>query len=299
VNEPFDAQKIFDGIIYGPLPQPQFLDDVQLIDGATFSITMGYRPVRLDLYSPKDWDGEARPCIVYIHGGAFAFGTRKSWPPFMTGQDGFRKLARAGFNVAAIEYRFSGEAIWPAQLHDVLDAIRWLQDRASDIGIDPAKIALWGESAGGHLVAISGLRFNQNPGKYHPVAEVVDWYGPTDFNQMDAQAPANSPMPHDAPDSPESKLIGAPIQSVPELVADANPCKFVTDNAPAFHIRHGVDDVLVPIGQSEILIEQLNKHNIPVDFKSVPGGHVFDGHPDPMSIFQEGIDYLKQKFGVS
>jgi dipeptidyl aminopeptidase/acylaminoacyl peptidase len=84
---------------------------------------------------------------------------------------------------------------------------------------------------------------------------------------------------------------------VPQLVAAANPLNFIDKHSPAFHIRHGEDDHLVAIGQSEILLAELEKHGIPCDFKKIPGAdHGFDGMPDSHLLVDEGIEYLANLF---
>jgi dipeptidyl aminopeptidase/acylaminoacyl peptidase len=116
---------------------------------------------------------------------------------------------------------------------------------------------------------------------------------------MDSQAPAAAAngQPHDAPDSPESLLIGAPIQNAPELVADANPINFIDENSPAFHIRHGQDDRLVAIGQSELLAEALAKQGIDFDFEKIPGAdHGFDGMKESHLLVDVGLKYLDELF---
>jgi dipeptidyl aminopeptidase/acylaminoacyl peptidase len=108
------------------------------------------------------------------------------------------------------------------------------------------------------------------------VQAVVDFYGPTDFLRMDAQAIPGG-MRHDPPDSPESQLIGGPIQDNKEKTARANPANYATADDPPFLILHGERDPLVPVGQSEILFEALRKAGVKVTFHKIAGA----GHGGP------------------
>ena len=256
---------------------------VRLRSGAIYAALTGYRPLRLDLYLPPVTRRPA-PVVVWIHGGAFMHGDRTALPPLLEQERLFTRLPLAGFAVASVEYRLSSEACFPAQLEDVQAAIRWLRARHDELGIDPGRVAVWGESAGGHLAAFAGVAGSAGPAaddvefgeQPTTVAVVVDWYGPTDFAAMDRQAPDDSMMCHDDPDSPESRLLGAPVQERPDLVAMADPCRQATAAAPPFLIMHGTRDRWVPFGQSELLATRLQELGVAVDFRPIEGAdHVF------------------------
>src|SRR3984957_17629211 len=193
----------------------------------------------LDLYSPK----KARkvPLIVWIHGGGFLFGTKGGFPV----EPVPLHLLLEGYAIASINYRLSPEAVFPAQLEDCKAAIRWLRAHADEIGIDPNRIGVWGASAGGNLAALVGttggvsdFEGGENLGYSSRVQAVYDFFGPTDFLQMDANRLSDG-QTHNAPDSPESKLVGGPIQDNPDKVRRVNPITYVTRNAPPFLIVHG------------------------------------------------------------
>ena len=202
-------------------------------------------------------------------------------------------LVPHGYAVVGINYRLSQQAIFPAQIHDVKAAIRWIRAHATDYGLEPDHIGAWGSSAGGHLVALLGTSGNVSThtvgditldiegsvGDYlsysSQVQAVVDWFGPTDFLRMGDVPGASN---HNRPHSPESRLIGGPIQANPELSTLANPITYISAEDPPFLIMHGTDDRTVPINQSELLYEALQASLTPqgteVRFESVSGaGH--------------------------
>jgi acetyl esterase/lipase len=287
----------------GELPQVQLQDHgVRLRSGAIYAALTGYRPLRLDLYLPPVTRRPA-PVVVWIHGGAFMHGDRTALPPLLAQERLFTRLPLAGFAVASVEYRLSSEACFPAQLEDIQAAIRWLRARHDELGIDPARVAVWGESAGGHLAAFAGVA-GETQGRDQAVAfagqptdvmAVVDWYGPTDFAAMDRQAPADSMMCHDDPDSPESRLLGAPVQERPDLVARADPCRRATADAPPFLIMHGTLDRWVPFGQSELLATRLRDVGVTVDFRPIAGAdHVFEGYVRGSELVDEVVAFLER-----
>lgn len=284
----------------GELPAVQRLEaGVRMRSGAVFSMPLGFRPLRLDLYLPPETDGPF-PLVVWIHGGAFLFGDRTALPFVLEQTRPFIRLPILGFAVASVEYRLSGEAVFPAQLEDVQAAIRWLRARHAELGIDPARIAVWGESAGGHLAALAGVTGSPAAGSQSvefadqptDVAAVVDWYGTTDFVAMDRQAPPDAALAHDDPEGPEALLIGAPLRARPDLVEQANPVARATSDAPPFLIMHGTRDRLVPFGQSELMADRLTELGVPVEFHAFDADHGFDGHEDTDGLVELVVGFL-------
>jgi len=233
--------------------------------------------LRLDIYTPKESAESKHPLIVWIHGGAWRAGDKRQCPAI--------RFVEKGYVVASVNYRLTNQAIFPAQIEDCKAAIRWLRANADEYQIDPKRVGVWGSSAGGHLVALLGTSGDVKDlsgdalGKADfssRVQAVCDFFGPTDLLQMDAHALETAPFKHDAPDSPESMLVGGPIQENPEKVARANPITYVTPDDPPFLIVHGDQDRLVPIHQSQLLAEALEKAGVPHRFHRVEGaGHGF------------------------
>ncbi|MCX7885842.1 MAG: alpha/beta hydrolase, partial [Verrucomicrobiae bacterium] len=237
-------------------------------------IANGHERQKLDLFLPEKPAGPL-PLIIWIHGGGWAAGSKEGCPPLRAG------YVERGYAVASIGYRLSGDAIFPAQIEDCKSAVRWLRANAKQYGLDPDRFAVWGSSAGGHLAALLGTSgdvkafdVGENLHVTSRVQAVCDYYGPTDFLQMDAHAPPDARLKHDSPASPESRLIGGPIQENKEKVARANPITYVTPDDPPFLIVHGDADPVVPIHQSKLLFEALKKAGVPVRFHTIKGaGH--------------------------
>lgn len=229
----------------------------------------GHPRQKLDIVVPLS-DQKKLPLIIYIHGGAFRTGSRKDGVP--------RGYTSLGYAVASIDYRLSGDAVWPAQIEDCKAAVRWLRAHAAEYGIDPGRFAAWGVSAGGHLAAMLGttggvkeFEVGGNLAASSRVQAVVDYFGPTDFLQMDAHRLPNGQL-HDPADSPESELIGGPLQLNKDKAARANPITYVTGDDPPFLICHGDADPLVPHHQSELLEAALRRAGVPATLYTVKGG---------------------------
>ncbi len=252
-------------------------------------VANGHPRQKLDLYLPKN--ATNAPLIVWVHGGAWKQGDKDRTPAQI--------FVEEGYAVASINYRLSQHAVFPAQIEDCKAAIRWLRVHAKDHGYNPDRIAAWGSSAGGHLVALLGTSGDvkefdtgANPGVSSRVQAVVDFFGPTDFTQM-GKFP--STIKHDAPDSPESELIGGAVQQNKAKAARANPITYVTADDPPFLILHGDKDSTVPLNQSELLEAALKKAGVDVAFHVVKGaGHGFGGPEINEKVRQFLAKHLKK-----
>jgi len=281
------AKPIF---IMQPCPPPSFVGRfesrrhkflppvlVLLAGGVAPYVTNGHERQRLDLYLPA---GEGPfPLIIWVHGGAWRAGSKEN-PPAL-------RYLEQGYAVASINYRLSQHAIFPAQLEDCKAAVRWLRANAVRHRLDPERFAAWGASAGGHLVALLGttgdtkqFEVGEHLEQSSAVQAVADWFGPTDFLQMNPQAGPLGTMDHDAADSPESKLVGGPIRDNPDKVLRASPLHYVSPGDAPFLIVHGDQDPLVAHGQSELLEAALKQAHVPVEFYTVQGGG-HGGFKDP------------------
>ncbi|XVQ89731.1 alpha/beta hydrolase fold domain-containing protein [Microbispora siamensis] len=247
----------------------------RVLPGVPYAAIPGVRPLELDLVLPPETEGPV-PCVVFLHGGGWRAGGRRSMGPAFEGAEPtpFELVAWAGIAVASADYRLSGEAVWPAQVHDVKAAVRWVRARGGELGIDPDRIAAWGESAGGHLAALLGLT-SDNPaleggvgvtGPSSAVAAVAAWYAPSDLRTVAADMGAD---PAD-PASREALLLGAPVPSVPDAAAQASPVTHVSPGAPPFLLLHGRADRMIACAQSERLSEELRGAGAEVDL------HVYD-----------------------
>ncbi len=273
------------------IPGVRVLRDLEYVPG-------GHERNKLDLYLPKQAGREGRtsdrlPLIIWVHGGAWRAGSKKNCPA--------TRFLRKGYAVASINYRLSQHAIFPAQIEDCKAAVRWLRASSNRYGLDPKRIGVWGSSAGGHLVALLGTtgevkEFDKgrNLNVSSRVQAVCDYFGPTDFTKI-SRFP--SKIRHDAPNSPESKLIGGPIQENKKAAQRANPITYVTKDDPPFLIVHGDKDQSVPHNQSQLLYEALKKAGVQVKFHTVKGaGHGRFNSPEVDRMVDDFFDkYLKGK----
>jgi len=178
-----------------------------------------------------------------------------------------------GYAVVSMNYRMSGEAIFPALVQDVRAAIRWVRANAEQFLFDSTKIAAWGGSAGGYLALMAGVGAGiselddpslGNPGQPSHVQAVVSWFPPTDFLKMDEQLNESGFLPppefsHSGENSPESLILGQKITEIPDLVRAANPETYIRPGAPPFLLQHGTKDPVVPVQQSIEFAEKLEK----------------------------------------
>lgn len=228
---------------------------------------------KLDLYLPKTrMDDKPLPVVVFIHGGAWQAGDKRG------GFGTVAPLVESGeYAGVSVGYRLTGEAIWPAQIHDCKAAIRWLRANAKKYNLDPDKIGVTGTSAGGHLVAMLGTsgdvkelegKLGEHLSESSRVTCVVDQFGPTDLLAMGGS--------HNNPNSPESKLVGGAVQETQKVAREASATTHVSKDDPPFMLLHGTNDNVVPFNQSELLHEALRKGGVESMLVPVEGaGHGF------------------------
>lgn len=265
-------------------PAAEPADGVRLLRGVPYCVRDGSRPLELDLWLPAEHDGPL-PVIVFVHGGAWRTGLRDDLGPrFRSWRPGpFARLARAGFAVACPDYRLSGEALFPAQQDDLTEALRWLDARRDELGLDAGRLVTWGESAGGHLAALLAL------GSGPAVSGCVLWYAACDLTT----APAGTP---------EAALLGGAAAELPGPARAASPVARVTADAPPFLVLHGTDDSLIPPAQSENLVAALRGVGAQAEFVAVPGAdHLWVG-PDDAEVeacFSRSLAFARDVTGAT
>ncbi len=248
----------------------------------------------MDIYLPSKGEGPF-PVILHVHGGAFKMCDKRDIQvePFLDG------LSR-GYAVVSINYRMSGEEIFPAAVFDCKCAVRFIKANAAKYNLDKDKIAAVGGSAGGHLSVmlaatphIADLE-DLNLGWSDYSSEIhgcVDWYGPMDFLLMDKQLEENGlgPLDHNNIDSPESEYLGGQITKLDySYVKQSNPITYITNQFPPILIQHGDKDHLVPYQQSQLLYDEIKRSvsNADVTFDILKG----QDHADSGFITQKNME---------
>jgi acetyl esterase/lipase len=246
--------------------------------------------IKLDLFFSSA--AGTRPLIIWVHGGGWQSGDKSNCLPNRLNVTG------RGYHVACINYRLSGQAIFPAQIEDVKSAIVFLRTRAAQYRLDPQRFAIWGSSAGGHLAALAGTTsgeqlFTTNPGA-STVQAVVDYYGPTDLIALVLTPGYTS---HQSPDSAESRLLGGPVLDNREAADAASPVTYVSTGDPAFFIVHGTADPVVPPQQSRLIRDALQAAGVTAQLTSLAGA----GHGGPQfstpQLTDQVLTFLEQQLG--
>ncbi len=226
------------------------------------------RPLRLDVLQPPERSSTPVPAVIWVHGGGWLEGwytDGDSWwccPP----------LAAAGFVTVSVEYRMSDEAAFPAQIHDVKGAIRWVRAHADEFGIDPARIGIWGHSAGGHLAALAGVTGD--------LPELEGDVGPAGYSSAVQAVVAGSPPTNFTGDSRAltgeaysyvDSLFGGIAPTKRKLMGLASPACHADGGDPPTLVVHGDADELVPVSQGDELVAALRAAGVPVEYERMPG----------------------------
>lgn len=248
-----------------------YLPDVvyRNVDGAELTLQL-----LLPEFSEWGTPREKYPLLVYVQGSAW----RKQ--NVYRGLPQLCSFAHQGYVVASVEYRPSDNAGFPAQVVDTKAAIRFLRANAAKYGIDKDRIALWGDSSGGHTATMVGVtrgdeRFEQGDflEESSDVLAVVDFYGPTEIPKMFEypRLPELKDMPVN--EIPENILFGGDVKKNPEIAQPGNPLAYISPEVPLppFLIMHGDEDELVPFNQSVRLYEKLVACQKSAQFYKVQG----------------------------
>lgn len=229
---------------------------------------IGDRELALDLLRPEKT--EKAPLIVYVHGGAWRSGSREQMP--------LGDLVRAGFAIASVDYRLSPEAPFPANVHDIKAAIRFLRAHAEKWSLATDRIAIAGSSAGGHLAALIGLtnghpelegKIGDHPGQKSDIAAVVSFYGASNLTTILSQSTAHG-LKVRVPAL--TLLFGGPVEEKTTLARLASPVFHIDRADPPVLLIHGDQDPQMPIEQSRELAEACRQAGVSVRFDIVKGG---------------------------
>ena len=231
----------------------------------------------LDLYLPPRSTDEPAPVVLWVHGGGWVTGDKRDVP--------LRWLTSEGYAVASLRYRLLQEAIFPAAVHDVQAAIRFLRGRASELGLDGDRLALAGASAGGHLASLVGLtpddptldgRLGFFPDEPLGVVGVIDIFGPTDMKQIMERLLEHPEFRQ----TRRAEALAGLLRAAPGVFDGLSPVLRVQPEAPPFLIIHGSRDPVVPVEHSRRLHEALRKAGVDSTLDVVEGaghgGRAFD-----------------------
>jgi acetyl esterase/lipase len=241
-------------------------EEPQVVRDVVFA-RVGEHELKLDLYKPAV--AAPTPLIIWVHGGGWRSGSKANMP--LSG------LVERGYSVASVDYRLSPVAKFPAQVHDIKAAIRYLRANAGEYAIDAARVAIAGSSAGGHLAALVGVTSGnaQLEGTVgdpvdqpSDVRAIVDFYGPTNFMTILRQS-----TPHGLSVRVPALqlLLGGQPEDTPDLAKLASPVFHVDAADPPLLLLHGDQDPQVPINQAHELHGRYTDLGLPVQFEVVRG----------------------------
>jgi acetyl esterase/lipase len=240
-----------------------------------------------DLYLPKNKGQGPSTLIFWLHGGAWML-SNKDW-------DNVKYLVKQGYALASVDYRLSGDAIFPAQIHDCNAALEFILAHADSYGIDAKHFVIGGASAGGHLALLLGLARNEKAFGANPSLKpfaVLDFFGPTDLTTiLDEVGPGHG---HQVLEDAQQRLFGGSSTNQSEMSRTASPINYVSQGNPPVLILHGDKDDLVPYSQSQRLHARLDQLGVSNVFITVQGA----GHDGPMfetpAIQEEVIRFLRE-----
>lgn len=223
-------------------------------------------PLMLDLHKPAALNP---PLIVYVHGGAWRAGDKKDVPIF--------RLVNHGYAIASIGYRLSTQAVFPAQIHDIKAAIRYLRAKATLYQIDASRVAVVGSSAGGHLAALVGVSNGQTEleGKVGDCLDqssdvqcTVSFYGASNLQTLLSQS-SEEALKMRVP-ALQLLLGGQPVDK-PALAKLASPVAHLDNNDPPLLLIHGDADPQMPYAQSQELERACQAKDVSVRLDTMPG----------------------------
>jgi acetyl esterase/lipase len=264
------------------------------------------RLLSLDGLRPEGNSEVALPVVLWLHGGGWYSGNKRN----VIDKHMLDFLVRRGFVVVSAEYRLSHEASFPAQIHDVKAALRWLRARPEVLGINPERIAIAGFSAGAHLAALAATSGGTadlegesgSPSYSTRVQAAIAMAGPTDFTRNPAATDPSLNPNSVGGVTPEQRLLGGCIEELPTLARLANPGTFIGRDTPPILILHGSDDEIVPVSQAEYLYRALESKGTDVTFIRVergnhgcwPAGQPYPSKPLPCRLEGWMLGFLEK-----
>ena len=254
----------------------------------------GWRPLVGSLTLPR---GEGpHPLVLHIHGGGWMTGHPAVLSPRRREMRVFETLLEQGYAVAHLAYRMVGEGAFPMQIHDCAAGVRFFRHHAAHFGLDPARFAALGESAGGHLALLLGVDRPEAlegdigvTGVPSKVQAVVDWYGPADL-MIPYQGRSLAERVRD-PENAVGRLLGGPGAGEAEARM-ASPVTHAGPGAAPCLIQHGTADSIVTYDHAEHMRDALAAAGVPVELQPVDGAeHGFpDG--DVSQVVPRMLDFL-------
>ncbi len=281
-------------------------ENVRVIKDITYVSNSTSQSQKLDLYVPSattganDEKSESKksrsesstkskrsmngwPLVVWIHGGGWRGGDKRGGP--------YRPLLDAGFAVASINYRLSGEAKWPAQLDDCRSALAYLRAHGQEYEVDSKRMGIWGGSAGGHLVLMLVLKDDTSSPPPYEIAAACDWFGPTDLARFRAGGETTKEGQELVP-----QLFGLQGDALMTAASAASPVSYVgkAKHIVPILVVHGKSDELVSIKQSERFVEKMKAAGYKdIKLEAVSGGHGFPGFG--RDVLNDVIAFFKNK----
>lgn len=279
--------------------QPHFFGKTEITSAFTKDVVYGKTTdgveLKLDVW-PAHGDSKTslHPAVIKVHGGGWVEGNRGNTPHWN------QWLSELGYTVFDVEYRMPPQAGWKDEVADVKSAIGWVAEHANTYNIDPKKINIMGDSAGGNLAMLAAYSMGDLtlPPSTNvsavPINSVVNMYGPADMTMFYK----NNPSPDYVQRVMKKYIGGTPSQS-PDRYKILSPISYIQENTPPTITLLGTSDRIVPEEQAEILDRKLKENNVFHELYLLPrADHVFDGVPDSLNaqFAYEKVKIFLQKY---